>query len=141
MLNSKDMSENKITEWETLMERALGITDLPLDQITHEDMLELRKISLKISYLVYSLSVIIWETKSKYKLKYWDELELWTGKNKSITLSKEIATTEAEREFWEYRKMEEARDWMIWVLKQIEWYSVQWNMYRKEQNSYLDSIK
>lgn len=135
------MSENKITEWETLMERALGITDLPLDQITHEDMLELRKISLKISYLVYSLSVIIWETKSKYKLKYWDELELWTGKNKSITLSKEIATTEAEREFWEYRKMEEARDWMTWVLKQIEGYSVQWNMYRKEQNSYLDSIK
>lgn len=135
------MSENKITEWETLMERALKITDLPLYQITHEDMLELRKISLKISYLVYSLSVIIWETKSKYKLKYWDELELWTGKNKSITLSKEIATTEAEREFWEYRKMEEARDWMTWVLKQIEWYSVQWNMYRKEQNSYLDSIK
>ena len=135
------MSENKIAEWETLMEQVLAITELPLEQITHEDMIMLRKLSLKISTLVYSLSVVIWEMKSKYKLKYWDELELWTGKNKSITLSKEIATTEAEREFWEYRKMEEARDWMTWVLKQIEWYSVQWNMYRKEQNSYLDSIK
>lgn len=135
------MSENKITEWETLMGQVLAITELPLDQITHEDMMMLRKLSLKISTLVYSLSVVIWEMKSKYKLKYWDELEVWTGKNKSITLSKEIATTEAEREFWEYRKMEEARDWMTWVLKQIEGYSVQWNMYRKEQNSYLDSIK
>lgn len=135
------MSENKIAEWETLMGQVLAITELPLDQITHEDMMMLRKLSLKISTLVYSLSVVIWEMKSKYKLKYWDELEVWTGKNKSITLSKEIATTEAEREFWEYRKMEEARDGMTWVLKQIEWYSVQWNMYRKEQNSYLDSIK
>lgn len=135
------MSENKIAEWETLMGKVLAITELPLDKITHEDMMMLRKLSLKISTLVYSLSVVIWEMKSKYKLKYWDELEVWTGKNKSITLSKEIATTEAEREFWEYRKMEEARDWMTWVLKQIEWYSVQWNMYRKEQNSYLDSIK
>lgn len=135
------MSENKIAEWETLMGQVLAITELPLDQITHEDMMMLRKLSLKISTLVYSLSVVIWEMKSKYKLKYWDELEVWTGKNKSITLSKEIATTEAEREFWEYRKMEEARDWMTWVLKQIEGYSVQWNMYRKEQNSYLDSIK
>lgn len=135
------MSENKIAEWETLMGQVLAITELPLEQITHEDMITLRKLSLKISTLVYSLSVIVWEMKSKYKLKYWDELEVWTGKNKSITLSKEIATTEAEREFWEYRKMEEARDWMTWVLKQIEWYSVQWNMYRKEQNSYLDSIK
>lgn len=135
------MSENKIAEWETLMEQVLAITELPLDKISHEDMIMLRKLSLKMSALVYSLSVIIWEMKSKYKLKYWDELEVWTGKNKSITLSKEIATTEAEREFWEYRKMEEARDWMTWVLKQIEGYSVQWNMYRKEQNSYLDSIK
>lgn len=135
------MSENKIAEWETLMEQVLAITELPLDQISHEDMITLRKLSLKISTLVYSLSVVIWEIKSKYKLKYWDELEVWTGKNKSITLSKEIAITEAEREFWEYRKMEEARDWMTWVLKQIEGYSVQWNMYRKEQNSYLDSIK
>lgn len=135
------MSENKIAEWETLMGQVLAITELPLEQITHEDMIMLRKLSLKISTLVYSLSVAVWEMKSKYKLKYWDELEVWTGKNKSITLSKEIATTEAEREFWEYRKMEEARDWMTWVLKQIEGYSVQWNMYRKEQNSYLDSIK
>ena len=134
-------NDNKITEWETLMEQVLSITEQPLDNISHDDMIKLRKISLKISALVYSLSVMIWEMKSKYKIKYWESFTHRIDEKKTATLSKEIATYDAEKEFWEYHKMEEARDWMTWVLKQIEWFSVQWNMYRKEQNSYLDSIK
>ena len=132
---------DRLQEWETLMERVSAITDLPLEQVTHEDMIELRRISLKIATLVYSLGVIIWEMQSKYKIKYWETFTHRADEKKTATLSKEIASYEAEKEFWEYRRMEEARDGMTWILRQIEWFSVQRNMYRKEQNSYLDFIK
>lgn len=133
--------KDKLQEWETLMEQVIAITELPHEQVTHDDMIKLRSLSMKIATLVYSLSVIIWEMKSKYKIKYWESFTHWMDEKKTATLSKEIATYDAEKEFWEYRKMEEARDGMTWVLRQIEWFSVQWNMYRKEQSQYLESIK
>ena len=130
---------NSIKEWETLMDQITAITNMPYDSITHYEMMELRKLSMKLATLVYSMWVIIWEMKTKYRLKYWEMFNDLADMKKTATLSKEIATYEAEKEFWDYRKMEEARDWMIWVLKQIEWFSVQWNMDRKEKNSYIES--
>ena len=121
------------------MQQITAITDLPYDSISHYEMMELRKLSMKLATLVYSMGVIVWEMKSKYRLKYWEMFTDLADMKKTATLSKEIATYEAEKEFWEYRKMEEARDGMIRVLKQIEWFAVQWNMDRKEKNSYIDS--
>lgn len=130
---------DKLKEWETLMDQITAITDLPYESVSNYEMMELRRLGMKLARLVYSLGVLIWEAKSKFRLKYWEMFTDLADLKKTVTLAKEIATYEAEKEYWYYRQMEEARDWMTWVLKQIEGFSVQWNMDRKEKNSYINS--
>lgn len=130
---------DKLQEWETLMDQITAITDLPYEAVSNYEMMELRRLGMKLARLIYSLGVLIWEAKSKFRLKYWEMITDLADMKKTVTLSKEIANYEAEKEYWYYRTMEEARDWMTWVLKQIEWFSVQWNMDRKEKNSYISS--
>lgn len=130
---------DKLKEWETLMDQITAITDLPYESVSNYEMMELRRLGMKLARLVYSLGVLIWEAKSKFRLKYWEMFTDLADLKKTVTLAKEVATYEAEKEYWYYRQMEEARDWMTWVLKQIEGFSVQWNMDRKEKNSYINS--
>ena len=124
-------------EWDTLIDEASELMNR--DILLKEDLMVLKKISYRMSLLVLEVDRIASNQKAQYKTEYSESYEYLRWIWKTCADATEFSKAQANRKFPGWESLESYRDSMKLVIRQIEWFTMQWNFNKKIEAWYIDS--